>query len=74
MEAAKYVYIQTTNRIESITDQGINTFGTWIETDSEKTHDPMDLLFLYTKDDVRRCAEQLKAGISDHCKKILGIQ
>lgn len=70
---AKYVYVITTNSIGIILDKGIDNMGDWYRTDCDGVRDPMELLFLHTKNDVKRCAKQLNATIAPSTKKLIGI-
>ena len=73
METAKYVYVQATNSIGVILDKGTDNFGDWYRTDCDGVREPMELLFLHTKDDVKRCKKQLNAHIAPSTRKMIGI-
>lgn len=73
MENAKYVYVQTTNSIGVVLDKGSDNMGDWYRTDCDGVRDPMELLFLHTKTDVKKCAKQLNANISPSTRKLIGI-
>lgn len=69
----KYAYVMCSNSIGVIIDMGVDEFGQWFRTDSDGVRSSEELLFLYSKRDVVRCAMQLKANISPSTKKIIGI-
>ena len=71
---AKYVYVMTTQSIGVILDKGVDSTGHWYRTDCDGVRDSSDLLFLHTKEDVRRCKRQLKAHISPSTKALIGIK
>ena len=70
---AKYVYVQSTNCIGILIDEGTDQYGKWYRTDCDGVRDPNELLFLYTKTDVKRCIKQLKASIAPSTRKLIGI-
>lgn len=62
------VYVMSLNTIGVIIDKGKDEFGTWYRTDSDGIREVDDLLFLYTKTDVKKCIKQLKAIIAPSTK------
>jgi len=74
MKNAKYVYVQTTNSIGVILDEGRDYAGDWYRTDCDGVREAGELLFLYTKEDVRRCAKQLNAHVAPSTRKLIGIK
>ena len=73
MDDAKYVYVQTTNSIGVVLDKGTDSMGNWYRTDCDGIRDPMELLFLHSKRDVRRCAKQLNANMAPSTRKLIGL-
>lgn len=67
------VYVTTTNSIGVIVGKGWDTHGEWYRTDCDGVRDSWELLFLYTKTDVKKCKKQLKANIAPSTKKLLGL-
>lgn len=74
MKKAKYAYVSKFNSIGVIIDRGTDSNGEeWFRTDSDGVRYSSELLFLYTKRDVIRCAKQLNARIAPSTKKLIGI-
>jgi len=73
MENAKYAYVQATNSIGVILDKGTDNMGGWYRTDCDGVRDPMELLFLHTKAEVKRCAKQFNANISPSTKELIEL-
>jgi hypothetical protein len=60
----KVVYIMTTKAIGFILDSGKDSAGVWYRTDADGVRDPDELLWLYSKKDVKRCKKQMNATIA----------
>lgn len=67
------VFVSSTNTIGIILDEGQDNFGKWYRTDCDGVRDISELLFLYSKKDIRQCKKQLNAHIAPTTKKLLGL-
>lgn len=67
------VYVGTTNNIGVILEEGLDNQGKWYRTDCDGVRDTSELLFLFSKTDIRKCKKQLNANIAPSTKKLLGL-
>lgn len=70
---AKYAYIRKSNSIGVILDKGEDESGYWYRTDSDGICELSEMLFLFTKEEVRNCRKQMKAHIAPSTKQLIGL-
>ena len=61
------------NYIGAIIDSGKDEFGQWFRLDSDGIRESHELIFLFTKTDIKNCQKQLNANISPSTKILLNI-